>query len=171
MKTAIALLTLTLAQILSPTAQANGVVLEASLDQFQLDPIHTQSYASPVHGTIVLDLGAKTAELTVNYRRSCPPRMACPAVMPAPRVVTVPITHVTTDTCGSVVYHASRDKRPVDGVFSALTITDNTGNRCPHFHFVAMAATEVVYETSFYNRINRGESSGISKMTGGALRR
>ncbi|MBI3542173.1 MAG: hypothetical protein HY075_02720 [Deltaproteobacteria bacterium] len=118
--------------------------------------------------SITLDYAKGTATLVMPRRFYCPPRAMCAQMMPMPIVVSLPIVERLTDACGSRIVHAKLDRRPVDGTLQSLSVRDNRSNRCPTF--AALEATEVVYKTQGYHRVERREIETRSTFSGDALR-
>lgn len=156
------------------SAFASGPTLEAELNRtIEISPYHTHFYEKVSNARIVIGdseegSGGQVARLMLNFRRSCPPRAMCPAVMPAPKTVELPIVSQYNDRCGTQVYLARLDRRPVDGGLQELTIKDNTYNRCPHAK--PMDPTEVTYETRSARRMSSDSEGAVSFFSGEALR-
>lgn len=66
-------------------------------------------------------------------------------MMPAPLVIELPLVSKHRDECGTVIYMAVQDQRPVDGDFQELIVRDTTKNQC--LHTPEMQDTEVEYNT------------------------
>lgn len=93
----------------------------------------------------------KEINLALQYAPECPVGMMCPAVL-VDHNITLPIISEYTGDCGSTVYVAQKDDRPVDGILEKIIVTDYTNNKCPHF--IALPETGITYESAFYDRIN-----------------
>lgn len=143
------------------------IELVSFLSEFNTDPeLH---YAGQVEsGDVVVDETNNQIRLMLHIAFHCPPGLFCAQVMPAPIMVTLPITHESVNSCGSRIYGASHDDRPVDGIYESLTVIDNTKNECPHL--VALPATEVIHDIRYYDRINGGMVDLHSIYTGNELR-
>ena len=140
--------------------------IAVELTTWQLDP-SIASNDAVLFASIKIDRMAGEATLFVARGMHCPVGMVCPMMMPAPVVVTVPVVATKQDSCGTWIWTAKQDLRPVDGSLQKLVIADNTANTCEHF--VALPATEVTYTTSFYDRINGREAKTRSTLQGGRL--
>jgi hypothetical protein len=68
--------------------------------------------------------------------------MMCPQFIMNLGTISLPLVARNGDSCGSVIYTAKVDRRPVDGALQQITVTDNTRNRCPHV--VAQNPTDIV---------------------------
>jgi hypothetical protein len=140
--------------------------IAAELTTWQLDP----SVGSDDHvlsASIKIDRMKGEATLFIARGMNCPPNRMCPMMMPAPVIVTLPVVATRQDSCGTWIWTAKQDLRPVDGALAQLVIKDNTRNHCPHF--VALASTEVRYSTAFYDRINGREVKSQSYLYGARL--
>lgn len=96
-------------------------------------------------GNVTVDKARRKVTLVLDRKFHCPMGRYCAMVMPAPIFVEVPLVSVQRDRCGSVVYTAVEDRRSQQGGMSLITLSDNTGNRCPSLRM--RADTEIVYET------------------------
>lgn len=103
-------------------------------------------------GSIQIDrlVGRLAGQVTLRLDPawSCPPNALCAMMMPPPIFLTMPIVNTIEDRCGSVITTARVDERPVDGNLAELTIVDHSNSICNF----AIAATEIEYRTSFYDR-------------------
>lgn len=88
-------------------------------------------------------------ELMLPWR--CPPNALCAMVMPM-RGFQVENFVESVDACGSIVYEATKDDRPVDGSYEKITVIDNRSNYCPTFRM--LEPTRVEYEVKYFDRIN-----------------
>lgn len=108
----------------------------------------------------------KEINLALQTAPECPAGMMCPAVL-VEHNITLPIIAEYTGDCGSTIYVAQKDDRPVDGALQKLIVTDYTNNKCPHF--IALPETGVTYESAHYDRINGGQVSTHSTFEAGEL--
>jgi hypothetical protein len=119
-------------------------------------------------GHIALDRGARNAKLTLDRPFYCPADSICAQVMPAPVVIELPIVAKKTDPCGTVIYTALRDARPVDGILETLEVRDNTANTCKTL--VALAPTDIKYNTASVSRMTGIEGRTFSRFFAEKLR-
>lgn len=98
-------------------------------------------------GLVYINHTQNTATLQLNRKFYCPPGRFCAQVMPAPVIITLPIKKVSEGACNSIIYVAAEDKRPVDGMYQGLRITDNKrfSESCLNTRFVD--STFVEYKT------------------------
>lgn len=140
---------------------------EAKLEKLNIDPRLTEARDAD-RGVVRIDMLDRSVQLVLTERLPCTSDGSlCLTVMPRQFQVSLPILSDTRDQCGSRVVVAGYDQRPVDGGMSQLVVKDNNGNHCPHF--VALPATEVVYETSYYDRRGGGEVATYSTFEGESL--
>ncbi len=119
----------------------------------QLEPMNSERY---LEGNLFMDGRKGALELTVQPKMpECKEGMMCAQVMPEPVTYNVEGAKSTVDHCGIITTTAARDDRPVDGALVKITVRHNQNNTCPTFR--ALKAIEVVFEYSYYNRIQGGE--------------
>lgn len=135
----LALATLTLA---STSVHASPVVrqVRAQLTEFNMDP--RGSRPQPVDGFVAVDFTNGTVTLslditTCNRTTPCPPSRTISSV-------TLPLVSSRLDGCGSHVYIARKDARPVDGVLREITVTDHTGRICEDLRRHLTDVTETI---------------------------
>jgi len=131
-------------------------VLSADIETMDIDQDSYLNEMALYGGVVKVKQIRKELSLELNYAPKCAPNMACIEVLLI-HEINLKITNQVTDRCGNTSYIAERDLRPVDGVKEKLVVTDYTNNICPTF--VALPATGVLYQTSFYDRINGKEVS------------
>ncbi len=110
---------------------------------------------------VELDQGKQQITLTLSQDWSCPPGMFCATVMPPVRVFTAPVTQTLND-CGSTVYVAEVDQRPVDGALTRITLQDNRSRMCRDLR----EPTEVSLETAIWDRRLGREVKTFYEFTG-----
>ncbi len=124
-----ALLTVFLASTVVATANARSIRQDIEAAEIKESHIHPNSYLNGEKldgtGLVYINHTQKTATLQLNRRFFCPPGRFCPQVMPEPVMITLPIKKVSEGACNSVIYVAVKDKRPADGNYEGLRITDN----------------------------------------------
>lgn len=76
-------------------------------------------------GQVYINRTTNKATLKLGRKFYCPPNQVCAEVMPEPVVIELPIIKINAGECNSVIYVAQIDKRPVDGMYEGLRITDN----------------------------------------------
>lgn len=118
--------------------------LTSTLNHF--NPDAKLGWSTIVSGTVTVPaIGMKSViTLELNEQWECPTNLNCAMVMPEPRVIQLPLTKKYHDSCGSLVYEAAVDKRPVDGNLEIITVYDHRSNTCPTF--VPLPDTHVTYE-------------------------
>jgi hypothetical protein len=115
-------------QLPMPTPPYAQLTFSAQLDTINVDP--NAEYLQNVDGgTIVRNVSKHTLRLTLNRRFSCPADRICAQVMPAPIILDLPIVDVREE-CGSVIYTAKRDMRPVDGNLEIIKLADHSTRLC-----------------------------------------
>lgn len=163
------LLTIATVSMIFSSAEARSVkpfLMSAQLKEMHIDQ---KSYLAQEDldktGSISINQATKTITLQLNRKMHCPPGRYCPMVMPEPVLITLPLVSVKQGHCDSVIYQARKDKRPVDGILEVLTVVDNSRfyNRCRTVR--AVDITEVHYETSGYNRMEREQLKTHSVFT------
>lgn len=124
-------------------AQAAGLY-HAELNKFNIDSkLHWGSQVQS--GFVELDLAKREATLYLFVMHRCPPGRYCAQFMPAPFIAKLPIVTQKQTDCGTQIFTAKTDRRPVDGTAEFLEVTDNTANHCPTFNM--LEATEATYRT------------------------
>lgn len=164
MKNLIAVTGTLIVLLASVSTQARSIhpltyVLSADIESMDIDQNSYLNEMALYGGVVKVKQIRKELSLELNYAPVCPPNMMCPAVLSV-HEITLKLTSQVTDHCGNVSYIAERDMRPVDGIMEKLVVTDYTNNICPTF--VALPATGVSYQTSFFDRINGKEVSTLS---------
>ena len=107
-----------------------GSLQVLGLDTFYFQPGSQLAKTQVDYAGVQIDLDAKVATLTLYRHSHCAPGVMCILSVPAPIVYSLPIHSVQTGGCNEVIYTASTDHRPVDGVLTQLTIVDNSKNYC-----------------------------------------
>lgn len=136
--------------------------LVSNLTKFTLQQGSTLEQTGIVGGSLKIDQSNKNISLTLFGRNNCPPNAMC-LVGPMTFQYEAKLLTIETNNCGSIVYHATSNLLPVDGILTDIIVTDNTTNTCKTF--VALPATEVVLTTETL----RQQSSDKSYMTGEKL--
>lgn len=100
------------------------------------DVVLTNAQIAPQHmtetteGKFIINYDNRTVSMRlVSWKMPrCPKNMMCAAVMPAPRVfeVTLPITNIEVGTCDILTVQASKDRRPLDGLYEEIKIEDGS---------------------------------------------
>lgn len=142
-------------------------VLSAELTEVM--NIDQDSYLSDMRiygGKVKIKQLRKEITLELEHAPVCPTGMFCPQVL-VTHAITLPITEQYVGDCGSNVYVALKDARPVDGALEKIVVTDYTSNKCPHF--IALPETGITLETSFFDRMNGKEVSTHSSFEAGKL--
>lgn len=115
---------------------------------------------NPGQGNIALDYVNQSVTLTIQKLSGCK-TLICPKNMMMPLVVTVPITSITTDSCGIHTVTAQIDERPVDGGLKQIVILDPSEITCQTFVEVLPKAK---YVTKHYDRFDSKQVVSTSKM-------
>lgn len=129
--------------------KSNAKVRTAKLTYFDLDP-NFQYIGTNNSGVIQFNSAKNEVSLLVTGSNSCPAGAVC---VWNPSVYTsLPVVEAKADACGVITYVASQDKRPVDGNFEKLTITDFQYSICEVVANVlevpVQYMTAIVYETT-----------------------
>lgn len=144
-------------------------VLSAPLNKYLVDPKVWFAKSKLGEATITVDLKKQLVTLFIEREYYCPPNRMCPAVMPPPVVVSLPITGVVSGPCGTTIYEASEDKRPVDGAFQMLTVEDNREFYKNCKSPLAVPGVKVTYDTKALDMRNGKEFTSHSQFLGSYL--
>ncbi len=137
--TLLALVTLTLA---SPSVHASPVFTQARalLTEFRMDPHGSRS--RPDSGSAEVDLVNHTVTLSLDMPVTCS-QPVCPPGRHISRT-TLPIISQKDDGCGSTIFIAEHDARPVDGVLRVFTVSDHSTRLCEDYRPFATEVTETI---------------------------
>lgn len=119
-------------------------------------------------GNVQVDFMNQEVTLKLQPAYNCPESAACALVMPAPVEITLPIINVERTTCGTRIFRAKKDLRPVDGDMKEIIIIDNKGNTCPTL--VMLPATEVTLREEGYDRMGQSSFEFVHSFIAGVLR-
>ena len=72
----------------------------------------------------------------------------CIAMMPAPVIIDLPLLKTTQDACGSTLFTAKRDARPVDGSLEMIKITDHSTRTCKDYRALPGVEAKWITKTS-----------------------
>lgn len=128
-------------------AQATSIkpTSQAHLDHVILDPKHEQ-FGGALSADVTIDHIQDMIRLDVHVIRPLAPCAIDRPCPPAgPETVELPIYSRYEDRCGSYHWDAQTAEIIPGATVERLLVTDNRGNRCPHF--VALPATDVRYVT------------------------
>jgi hypothetical protein len=95
----------------------------------KIDRLEGNEFPNSTIGTIQINKTMKTASLVVYTNKECPKDQFCTLEISGD-LIELPIVKVIHGYCGEVTYIAEEDKRPVDGLYQGLLITDNSKNKC-----------------------------------------
>ena len=135
-------------------ANARSVIpsLQGNLTNINIDQGSDLAKRDIASGNIKLDFLKSTVTLTLQPAMpSCPQGALCSQMMPSPIEVTLPLLSAKNDACGSAIYTAKEDMRPVEGVFREVVVKDNKANKC--LTEVALPPVEITYTISGFNRL------------------
>ncbi len=104
-------------------------VVEAEIMRVEMDPSFPGG-ESIIGGFVRVNYEARTVRLTLERKFHCPPGRLCAMVMPHPVVIELPITDIRADRCGGTYVTAMEDKRPVDGAFQEIRVSDRSARVC-----------------------------------------
>lgn len=103
------------------------------------------------NGQVVMDGNKVTLKLW--EAQNCLPGTMCIAVMPRYVEFSANILE-TSNSCGSIYYHAVDDQTPVDGVRTEIVVVDHSKRLCRDF---LAFKTEVKMQESGWNRMTRDQ--------------
>jgi hypothetical protein len=135
----------------------------AQLTTFDIDPSNPE-LRRVNGGMITRDQFRNKLRLTLFRKNDCRPPRLCIAMMPAPVIVVLPIKSVMQTRCGSTIYTAELDQRPVDGKLQTLQLSDNSARRCKDLR----PGVEVRYTTKTSGMAGY-EETFVSNFTGSPL--
>lgn len=124
----------------------------ASITKAHVDP--NLNLGPVTGGRYSVNLEQNYLSLSLEQAFRCPPDAFCILSMLPNFEVTLPIVEIKHTSCGSVMYIAQRDARPVDGALERLEIVDHSGNRCR----MLVPSSEAHYSTAVVSRSNAGET-------------
>ena len=141
---------------LSAEARPSSASISADINQNWFDARSPLSKLEVVDSSVEVNLAQDFIELQFILPWTCPAGAACALVMPM-RVFKVENIDIQVDECGTTLYVAQEDSRPVDGAFEKITVRDNTSNSCPTSMVMPHVKTIIEYEVKFFDRINGTE--------------
>lgn len=152
-------------------------VYSTTLNKINIDPKSPLAQFSIQYGTINLNLSAGIIHLSLQPNLKCPQGQFCATVMPAPIDISLSITDIETDECGSVHYVAdpmlaSPALMNVKKILESVEVIDNTSNTCPtllplsetQVRYVTINGREESLSTFDGKKLNLGEKKGIRTM-------
>lgn len=110
----------------------------------------TEEVKEFISGEITVNKMNNTVTLDLLHAPNCKPHMFCIEIVYIEKVE-LPIVRSFVDACGGIHYVASRDDRPVDGIYEYLKVSDYTNFVCPTFQI--LPHTGIEYQQKFFNRI------------------
>jgi hypothetical protein len=144
-------------------------VLESQLDLSKLN-VDEESHLYQVDfvdARVSIDQNSNKIVLKLQAAWSCPPNALCATVMPPEIVFEATLVNVESGVCGSIIYTAETDHRPVDGVLTQIVVIDNKENMCPTF--AILNPTDVYLHEAWYDRVAGKEVNLYSTFVGGLL--
>jgi len=124
-----------------------------------VDPnLEAQINKNIVGANVLVDVPQAVVKLTLETT-PCYNVEICPAVM-IYKTIELPVISAAFDNCGIKTIVAEVNKLAVDGGRETIIVKDNTQNVCPTL--IALAETEVIYETQSSGFVSMGFPPAIS---------